>query len=78
MEKGHFCVAPIRDDVQALFITPEKLDSNYLSSFLRNNIDPQRLRFACIDEARCISEWSHNIRHSYLILRGIQLEGILA
>ena len=36
--------------MQVLFILPEKLYSNYFFSFLRNNIDPSRLRLACIDE----------------------------
>merc|ERR1719474_692669 len=58
-------------NIQVLFISPEKLDSNSFRNFLKKRIGPQRLQFACIDEAHCISEWSHNFRPSYLRLRQI-------
>ena len=57
--------------IHILFVAPEKLDSNQFRAFLKNTIGPQRLQFACIDEAHCISEWSHNFRPSYLRLRQI-------
>ena len=73
----------VNGNIDILFIAPEKLDSNYFRQFLKNKIGPNRLMFACIDEAHCISEWSHNFRPSYLKLKTIlmdylQIECILA
>ena len=61
----------VHGKIHILYIAPEKLDSNGFRSFLKNTIGPKRLQFACIDEAHCISEWSHNFRPSYLRLRQI-------
>ena len=60
--------------VNVLFVSPEKLDNNYFRSFLKNSIGSKRLMFACIDEAHCISEWSHNFRPSYLKLKHILMD----
>ncbi|XP_076370851.1 recQ4 helicase isoform X4 [Tachypleus tridentatus] len=51
-----------------LLISPEAIVS---AGFSGSNILPQNLpsvAFACIDEAHCLSEWSHNFRPSYLQL----------
>jgi ATP-dependent DNA helicase Q4 len=53
--------------LDVLFIAPERL---YDAQFLQRLADlpPGRLGFACVDEAHCISQWSHNFRPSYLRL----------
>eukprot|EP00494_Astrolonche_serrata_P006762 UN06787 len=50
--------------IDVLFVSPERLCS---PSFQRHIINMERkLEFVCIDEAHCVSEWSHNFRPSYL------------
>lgn len=52
-----------------LLISPEALvacdSSNGVSSLFKSL--PQ-IAFACIDEAHCVSQWSHNFRPSYLMI----------
>eukprot|EP01083_Nonionella_stella_P312787 1120096_1 len=71
-----FCLRKdvVNGNINVLFIAPEKLDNNYFQSFLKNTIGSRRLMFACIDEAHCISEWSHNFRPSYLKLKRILMD----
>ncbi|XP_038986815.1 ATP-dependent DNA helicase Q-like 5 isoform X2 [Phoenix dactylifera] len=53
-------------DVKVLFVSPERfLNVDFLSIFE----DALSISLAVIDEAHCISEWSHNFRPSYLRLR---------
>ncbi|XP_076370849.1 recQ4 helicase isoform X2 [Tachypleus tridentatus] len=57
-----------------LLISPEAIVS---AGFSGSNILPQNLpsvAFACIDEAHCLSEWSHNFRPSYLQLTKILMQ----
>merc|ERR1719188_922086 len=49
--------------VDVLFISPERLS---MWSFDGCGLPPVAL--ACIDEAHCVSEWSHNFRPDYLRL----------
>lgn len=52
-----------------LLISPEALiagdSSNGISSLFKS-LPP--IAFACIDEAHCVSQWSHNFRPSYLMI----------
>lgn len=53
---------------RVLFVSPERAaDSASFSAFLLSVRDA--LAFVCVDEAHCLSEWSHNFRSSYLRLR---------
>ena len=61
--------------VHILFVAPETLvGSNFL--YLMRTTDMPRIAFACVDEAHCVSEWSHNFRPAYLRLNSI-LRGVL-
>lgn len=60
--------------IKVLFIAPERfLNSEFLSTFG----DGLPISFVAIDEAHCISEWSHNFRPSYLRLRASLLGSLL-
>ncbi|XP_054023504.1 ATP-dependent DNA helicase Q4 [Dryobates pubescens] len=63
-------------EVQVLLLSPEALvgGSGSGSSYLPSADRLPPVAFACIDEAHCLSQWSHNFRPSYLrlckVLRG--------
>jgi superfamily II DNA helicase RecQ len=50
-------------EIRILFVSPEKFIMNSLHEILRNS---PPVWLVCIDEAHCLSEWSHNFRPSYL------------
>ncbi|CAK1556266.1 unnamed protein product [Leptosia nina] len=55
--------------INILLISPEALISSDNSSgfgSLFKSLPP--IAFACIDEAHCVSQWSHNFRPSYLMI----------
>ena len=54
--------------LNVLMISPERL-------FLES-VDFPGVSLICIDEAHCISEWSHNFRPSYLRIEGILKEKV--
>ncbi|XP_041876800.1 ATP-dependent DNA helicase Q4 isoform X2 [Corvus kubaryi] len=50
---------------QILLLSPEALVASGSSSlFFRDRLPP--VAFACLDEAHCVSQWSHNFRPAYL------------
>ncbi|CAG9088165.1 unnamed protein product [Plutella xylostella] len=55
-------------ELNILLISPEALTSGDMSGFagLFKSLPP--IAFACIDEAHCVSQWSHNFRPSYLMI----------
>lgn len=57
-----------KGEVALLIVSPEKLTS---TRFLEQAKRMPPIWLACIDEAHCISEWSHNFRCSYLRLRKV-------
>lgn len=55
--------------LDVLLISPEMLVSGENSSKIRyvlRKLPP--IAFVCIDEAHCVSQWSHNFRPSYLMI----------
>ena len=61
----------ISGNINVLLLSPESLVSMVTSrghSFW-GSMPP--IAFACIDEAHCLSEWSHNFRPSYLRLHQV-------
>ncbi|KAJ4790537.1 hypothetical protein LUZ62_041783 [Rhynchospora pubera] len=61
-------------EIKVLFVSPERfLNSEFLSAF----DDDLTTSLVVIDEAHCISEWSHNFRPSYLRLRASLLRNKL-
>lgn len=53
--------------VDVLLLSPEALVCSGGRILLNSSTMPP-VAFACIDEAHCLSEWSHNFRPSYLML----------
>lgn len=64
-------------ELNVLLVSPEAIvageKQNGFSSFLRK-LPP--IAFACIDEAHCVSQWSHNFRPSYLMICRVLKESL--
>lgn len=56
--------------IQVLFLSPEKLCSSSFLNFITGPEIPE-IPFACVDEAHCLCEWSHNFRPSYLSVQSV-------
>lgn len=59
-------------NVHFLLVSPEAIAGGTMSALTSAaNLPP--ISFVCIDEAHCLSEWSHNFRPSYLRLTKVKL-----
>lgn len=59
------CRQLLADELDVLFVAPERLARASFVALLKR----AKISFACIDEAHCVTAWSHNFRPSYLRLR---------
>ncbi|XP_068618290.1 ATP-dependent DNA helicase Q4 [Battus philenor] len=58
-----------KGEINVLLISPEALISGDTSNGFAGLFKSlPKIAFACIDEAHCVSQWSHNFRPSYLMI----------
>jgi RecQ family ATP-dependent DNA helicase len=58
----------LQGDFKLVYLTPEKLCSDFFMSQVRTLVHSGRVGLLAIDEAHCISEWGHDFRPSYKLL----------
>ncbi|HHL51772.1 MAG TPA: RecQ family ATP-dependent DNA helicase [Flammeovirgaceae bacterium] len=57
-------------DVKLLYCAPERLASDEF----RARLPHLNVRFLAVDEAHCVSEWGHDFRPSYLLIKEVRQE----
>ena len=62
----------MRGPFRLFYITPERLETEGFSGFITQLIDYRRLSFIAVDEAHCVSEWGHDFRTSYTLIKSLR------
>lgn len=55
----------VNGELSILLLSPEAIVSGFNTEWL-SKLPP--IAFVCLDEAHCLSQWSHNFRPSYLMI----------
>lgn len=63
-QKKNIIAQLVNGEAQVVFLSPEAIVGGILELEDLKNLPP--VGFVCIDEAHCLSEWSHNFRPAYL------------
>lgn len=71
-QQVHTLTEIAQDEIDVLFVAPERLKDGLFLSALKKN--ESKISLCVIDEAHCISEWGHDFRGDYLFIEKFIVE----